>query len=133
MGSSGSGSFSDYPGGSGSGGAAGKPGGGVGGGGSSGSDPCDRAFEVELEDVGQSEYFAENGQVPPIGAAISITRKKRVVAVLDSGEVIGNLPTAHNDLAGCIEDGWTYAGSVVASGDSPPAPTVTIEVAGIAP
>lgn len=134
MGSSGSGNFSDYPGGRGSGaGGGGGSGAGGGGGGSSGGDPCDRAFEVELEDVKQSEYYSSMGGVPQVGTAISIERRKRMVAKADSGEVIGNLPTSLNDLAGCIEDGWSYVGTVVASADGAPEPSVTIEAAGVAP
>lgn len=135
MGSSGSGNFSDYPGGrgSGAGGSGSGPGAGASGGGSSGGDPCDKAFETELEDVKQSQYYSVTGGVPKVGTPITIERSKRMIARADSGDIIGNLPTSMNDLAACIEGGWSYVGTVVASADGAPEPSVTIEAAGIAP
>lgn len=129
MGSSGSGNLSDYPGGRGSSGGSGSGG----GGGSSGSDPCDRAFEVDLEDVKHSEFYTSKKALPPVGTAVTVERRKRLVATAQTGEVIGNFPTSYNDLAACIEDGWSYVGTVVASADGVPEPSITIEAAGVAP
>jgi hypothetical protein len=116
MGSSGSGRFSDYP---------GKPpkkissSGGRGGtaGGSSGEDPCDRAFSTELEDFEFSEYFKKHGTAPKIGTSVTIEKGKRIVARTKAGETLGNLPTKFNYLAGCIAGGRAYAGHVIAVSD----------------
>ena len=65
MGSSGSGSFTDYskqkP----------KPVGGKSGG-SSGDDKCGKAFNTSLEEVSRCHYFVSNGKVPPKGTEIKI-------------------------------------------------------------
>lgn len=138
MGSSGSGSFSDYPGsgrGGSGGGTSGGGSGGAGGGGAGGGggDPCDRAFSTELEDVQHSDYWNANGVVPPVGTEVEIVRKKRLVAQDTAGSSIGNLPTALNSLAACLEKGWTYVGTVQASSSGPPEPNVVIDVAAVAP
>lgn len=148
MGSSGSGSFSDYPGssrggsggsstgggsGGGDSGGGGSGGGGSGGGGNGGGDPCDRAFNTELEDVQQSDYWNTNGGVPPIGTEVEIVRRKRLVAQDAAGLSIGNLPTALNSLAACLEKGWTYVGTVQAASSGPPEPSIVIDVAAVAP
>jgi hypothetical protein len=114
MGSSGTSHFSDYP---------EKPkkklppkGGKTGtSGGGSGSDPCDKAFETELEDVGSSDYYRKHKAVPPKGTSVAIDLRTRLVAVTAKDEVVGNLPTKFNSLAQCIKDGWKYRGVVTYS------------------
>ena len=71
MGSTGSGSFSDY-----SGSRPKEEGQGGGGGGASGDDRCARAFSCDLEEVEHCNYFSENGDVPPANTALSIDGKK---------------------------------------------------------
>jgi hypothetical protein len=108
MGSSGSGSLSDY---------AKTPKTGSGGGssgGSSGSDKCGEAFTASLEDVAGHEYYVNHGSAPPVGTPLTIQVKGRVVAVIGT-ESAGSLPTRLNYLAGCLEDGFTYTGVVTAS------------------
>lgn len=108
MGSSGSGRFSDYSGklktGSGDGAS----------GGSSGSDKCTEAFTTSLEDVAIYSYFTKYGTVPPVGTQLEIAIRGRIVAIIGTDSV-GALPTQFNYLAGCIQDGFTYAGVVTAS------------------
>lgn len=135
MGSSGSGSFSDYPGskgGSPTGGAGGGAGadgvagaGGAAGiagatGGAAGADKCTQAFSTELEDVEQSPYYGATGSLPPLGTPLTIAHQKRIVAVDDQGRVVGNLPTALNHLAECLEEGFSYSGQVTSSNAGPP-------------
>lgn len=59
MGSTGPGSFSDYPGNVNA----------VKGvtGGESGINVCARGFRTRLEDVATSDYYQKNGNVPPVG------------------------------------------------------------------
>lgn len=114
MGSSGSGSFSDY---------SGQPkktgdGGGSSGGGS-GNDLCLQAFSVGLEDVGDYDLFKITGTVPAVGSALSLAHKGRIVALDTNGVTVGALPTKFNYLAACLKDGITYTGIVTHSTSSP--------------
>lgn len=114
MGSTGSGSFSDYP------GSRPKEGGqGDGGGGASGDDRCTRAFSCALEEVEQCDYFAANGGVPPVNTALSIVLRSRLFAVDASNQSVGALPTGFNYLADCMAAGFVYEGRVLASASTP--------------
>lgn len=107
MGSTGSGSFSDYP------GSRPKEGGqGVGGGGASGDDRCTRAFSCGLEEVDLCEYFSAHRDVPPAHTVLSIELRGRLLAVDTDGRSVGALPTKFNYLADCIAAGFTYEGRV---------------------
>jgi hypothetical protein len=121
MGSSGSGSFSDYPGtkakeveGDGSGMA----------GGASGVDKCKQAFHCLLEDVGNSDFYAQSNTVPATNTPLSIVfDKRRIFAVDANGVKVGALPTSFNYLAACLAAQVTYVG-VVRSSAVVPVPTV---------
>lgn len=121
MGSSGSGRFSDYP------GTKAKKAIGEGAGnegGTSGNDRCKQAFHVELEDVGNCDFYSKFKNVPAIGDPLSIIfDKRRVFAVDAKGVKVGALPTEFNYLVACLEDGITYVGVVSAAALSP-VPTV---------
>lgn len=115
MGSSGSGSFSDY---------SGAPAtNGIGGGGMSGVDKCQQAFSALLEEVAQCDYFMETGAVPANGRPLTIVFDKRIFAVDERGIKVGALPTSFNYLAACLRSGVTYTG-VVKSSALAPVPTV---------
>lgn len=126
MGSSGSGRFSDYPG-------SGAGGGSAGGGAPGYDDQCARAFSVSLEDVEHSTYFGNHGSVPPVGTELHVILAQRISAATASGEIVGNLPTRFNYLAGCLEAGFTYAGAVRNSSDGPPVAEVSVDFGSIAP
>lgn len=113
MGSTGSGSFSDYS------GSRPKGDNGAGGGGASGDDRCMRAFACALEEVEHCEYFTANGDVPPVGTVLSIEQRGRLFAVEASGLSVGALPTKFNYLADCMAAGFSYAGRVNASTTTP--------------
>lgn len=123
MGSTGSGSFSDYPGSRPKGGDQG-----AGGGGASGDDRCARAFSCALEEVEHCDYFSANGDVPPTNTALSIEQRGRLFAVDASGQTVGALPTRLNYLADCIAAGFTYEGRVNTSA-SAPAASVNVDFA----
>jgi len=114
MGSTGSGSFSDYP-----GSRPEKAGQGTGGGGASGDDRCERAFSCALEEVEHCDYFSEYGDVPPVSTALSIEQRGRLFAVDASGQSVGALPTRFNYLADCLAAGFGYEGHVTASASAP--------------
>ena len=121
MGSSGSGSFSDYPGtkakeveGDGAGMA----------GGTSGVDRCKQAFHALLEDVGNSNFYSQFRNVPAVGDQLGIVfDKKRIFAVDVNGVKVGALPTSFNYLAACLASDVTYVG-VVSSSAVAPVPTI---------
>jgi hypothetical protein len=113
MGSSGSGSFSDYS------GSSPKGGNGEGGGGASGEDRCGRAFACTLEEVEQCEHFAVNGSAPAVGSLLSIELRGRLLAIDGNGRSVGALPTRLNYLADCIVAGFTYFGRITASASVP--------------
>jgi hypothetical protein len=109
MGSSGSGSFSDYSG-------SKKP---DGTGGSSGKDLCRTAFTAKLEELEQCDFFVSNNTVPAVDTVLSILLDGRIFAVTENGTKVGALPTRLNYLAGCLKEGITYVGIVTVSGLQP--------------
>lgn len=84
---------------------------------------------IRLEDVQQSEYFAQHSTVPPKGAAVLLSKKlhfgRLVVVASDTNEIIGNLPTQYNFLLNCLNSGKNYFGNVVNS-DVKPVPYVVV-------
>lgn len=94
MGSTGSGSFSDYS------------------RNTEDDNRCEKAFSVKLQDVEQFEYYKKHDDVPPIGTVLSIALGKRLIAKTPDGEAVGSLPTSFNYLAGCLAQGYVYSGSV---------------------
>ncbi|NIG14199.1 hypothetical protein [Pantoea sp. Cy-640] len=123
MGSSGSGSFSDYS------GAKRQHDEKEGiSGGDSGVDQCKIAFSVALEDVAMHNYFLIKNNVPPPGTKIEIKFNNRlIVHETSSGYAIGALPTKYNYLLACLKDGFNYAGLVSTSYNSP-LPQVVVDL-----
>lgn len=114
MGSTGSGSFSDYS------GSRSKDGSdGAGGGGASGDDRCTRAFACALEEVELCDHFVAHENVPPNGTVLTIEQRGRLFAVDPNGQSVGALPTRFNYLADCMSAGFAYTGRVTASASSP--------------
>lgn len=118
MGSTGSGSFTDY-----SGAINGGPYGQGGAGGASGVDKCKQAFSCILEEVAQCDYYEQSSTVPEPRSELRIVFDKRMFAVDSNGTKIGALPTSFNYLAACLVDGVSYIG-VVRSSTVTPVPTV---------
>lgn len=114
MGSTGSGSFSDY-----SGSRPKEDKDGAGGGGASGDDRCERALACTLEEIEHCDYFTANGSVPPTDTVLTIEQRGRLFAVDSNGQSVGALPTGFNYLADCMRAGFTYTGRVTASASSP--------------
>ena len=119
MGSSGSGSLTDY--------SKRKP---VGNnnGGASGEDNCNKAFSTSLEEVSRCDYFLKHKTVPFPGTQVLLFFKgMRLTVETTKGEEVGYLPTKFNYLRACIAGGLNYAGTVSASSSSP-FPNVTVDI-----
>lgn len=119
MGSTGSGSFTDYSG-------SQNPKGSGGSGGSSGVDPCRQAFSCLLQEVAQCDFHRQHGTPPPVQTELSLKLNGRVLAVDVHGTTVGALPTSYNYLAACISSGIEYVG-VVTSSKPGAVPSVTAD------
>jgi len=123
MGSTGTGKFSDYPGGK-----------GKGKGGAANDDTpnqCDKAIgDIPLEDVARSEFYTTQNQVPPVHTVVKLRRNLvggRLAIETESGMVIGLLPSRHNYLLACLEQGYLYTGQVISSSQEP-IPKINIDL-----
>lgn len=120
MGSSGSGSLSDYS----------NPNSSAGGnsGGSSNVDRCNLAFATSLEEVSRCEYFKKIG-IPPTGTDVFVAFNKIRLVIIDTtrGYEIGYLPTKYNYIKNCLDDGFAYRGTV-RSNALKPFPSVFVDM-----
>lgn len=106
MGSIGSGTFSDY-----SRRKPSQPEGKDGGG--SGIDKCSLAFSTNLDDVGRCFFYINYSDVPQIDTVVSLAfNGVRIVVENSLGEEIGYLPTQYNYIRYCINEGFTYEGTI---------------------
>ncbi|MBK0378565.1 hypothetical protein [Mucilaginibacter segetis] len=121
MGSTGSGSFTDY--------SKRKPtNSDEANGGASGVDKCGTAFSAGLEEVARCFYFINYGDVPPVGTAVTVTFNGHRLAVETTlGEEIGYLPTRFNYIKVCLDSAFTYGG-VVSSARAKPSPNVSVDI-----
>lgn len=74
---------------------------------------------IRLEDVATSNYYVTHKSLPSNGEPVELNNtiyRKRLVVVVSTGEILGNLPTQYNYLINCIKKGMQYSGSVVLSG-----------------
>ncbi len=111
MGSTGSGSFSDYQ-------AYGKAEKGFNGG-EDFNDKCSLSFETFLEEVETSDYYREHAALPRVKSEVTILFKTRIAAIDNSGVVMGYLPTKYNYINGCLREGYMYSGEVTLVKDAP--------------
>lgn len=78
---------------------------------------------IRLEDVAISDYYVNHSSIPNVEEQVVVMptpHKKRMVVVLqNTQEIIGNLPVTYNYLMLCIANGMTYSGNVISSGLSP--------------
>ena len=119
MGSTGSGTFSDYHGHRGNRSAQG---------GESNEDKCEKAFSTDLEDVENCSYFKNNQNVPPVGTAVTVIfNDLRLEVIDDNKECVGYLPTKFNYLRTCLEDDFGYGG-VISSSSLTPIVSITVDI-----
>jgi len=139
MGSSGTNSFSDYPGSRGgsafgeqetaTSGQANSSGSGAPG----QSNSCERIINhALLEDVSRCQYFKTHQKVPPAGTDVYLSDNleggRLAVACAATGLTIGYLPTMHNDLFFCMQNGYAYRGRIISSSPKPvPNAKVTLQ------
>lgn len=121
MGSTGSGRFTDY-----SGANTGETTGSGGGGGSSGNDRCQQSFSCTLEEVAQCEYFVQTSSTPTTGTPLTLILEGRLFATTADNKKVGALPTSFNYLAACLASGFSYAGIIQTSTNSP-VPSVRVD------
>ena len=121
MGSTGSGTFSDY--------SKRKPKSPEdNNGGASGIDKCAIAFSTNLEEVSRCFYYRNTGKVPPSEVEVNISfNGSRLVAETKLGEEIGYLPTKYNYLRICMEDNYSYTGAIKSSKDTP-TPSISVDI-----
>ena len=119
MGSTGSGSFSDYHGYN--GGNSGENGG------ESGNDQCIRAFSTSLDEVASSDFYIKTKSLPIEGTEVIVVFDKRLLVVDKSGSGIGYLPTRYNYLRACMHDGFTYEG-VINKATTIPIPSIIVDI-----
>lgn len=120
MGSTGSGSFTDYTKTRSEDGSTG---------GTSGEDQCQLSISCLLEEVAQSSFYNTKQDVPPAGNTVLIQfMSPRIVAVdAISGKDCGALPTGYNYLLNCMESGYSYAG-VVSNSSNGLNPIIEIDI-----
>jgi len=121
MGSTGSGSFSDYHSFDGSGSEPGKNGG------ASGEDQCIRAFSTFLDEVSSNEFYKKTHTVPIEGIVVSVIFRDRLLVVDNAGTGIGYLPTKYNYLRACMNDGFIYEG-IISKSSIDPIPSVKVDI-----
>ncbi len=120
MGSTGSGSFTDY--------SQYKPTGSSGNGGGSGEDICGKAFSTHLQEVSRCFYYLNYNTIPPLGTDVKVRfNGLRLSVETLSGEEIGYLPTRYNYLKNCLADNFTYSGKVTSSTETP-VPSVHVDI-----
>lgn len=121
MGSSGSGSFTDYS-------KRKATTSTLENGGSSGVDSCGKAFNTPLEEISRCFYFINTGRVPAVQTEVRIFfNGVRLSVETLKGEEIGYLPTKFNYLKTCIDNGYNYQG-VVFSSSVRPIPSVLVDI-----
>lgn len=98
-------------------------------GGAPAHDSCTNAFSTKLEDVARSQYYASKGTLPANGTQVDVKISGRLVVYTAGGD-LGFLPTQYNYLAGCINRGFKYGGSVTSTATMP-VPTISVEIAPI--
>lgn len=121
MGSTGSGSFTDYSKRKSSSGENKD-------GGSSSKDICGKAFSAKLEDVSRCFFYMHFEKVPALGTEVKVFfNGVRMAVETEKGEEIGYLPTKFNYIRTCLADKFSYVGQVVAS-SMKPVPSVTVDM-----
>jgi hypothetical protein len=77
---------------------------------------------VNLEEVERSSYYQVHHRVPNQGVVVLVGTtlvQGRISVTTDNGEVVGYLPVEFSYLRRCIEQGFSYSGTVVSSALKP--------------
>lgn len=121
MGSTGSGTFSDY--------SSRKPKkNGDNNGGSSDIDKCGQGFSTVIEEISRCFYFMNAGTVPAVDSEVIVSfNGLRLVVETLLGEEIGYLPTKFNYIKVCLDNKFQYSGSISRSTNAP-TPSVIVDI-----
>ncbi|MBB5644893.1 hypothetical protein [Pedobacter cryoconitis] len=121
MGSTGSGSFTDYP--------NKKPTNEEkNNGGTSGIDKCGTAFSANLEEISRCTYYLKYKKVPSTGSEVLVFfNGYRLSIKTTKGEEVGYLPTKFNYLKLCLEDGFSFSG-VISDSRMTPTPSISVDI-----
>lgn len=96
-------------------------------GGSSGADKCQQAFESALEDVGRCFYYMNHNRLPPVQTSVVLTfNGVRLAVETEEGEELGYLPTSRNYLKACLDNGFGFIGSINSS-STKPTPSIRVD------
>ena len=90
-------------------------------------DKCALAFSTFIEDVDTCEYYSKKETLPAVGTEVYIDFKVRLVVKSNDGLIIGYLPTKYNYLRNCIVKDFKYTG-VVSNVSSTPINTVIVDI-----
>lgn len=95
-------------------------------------DMCRKEMKnVELEEIGRSEYFNNHSDVPPLMEPVLLDVKLengRLVVLLEAtSEKIGYLPSRYSNLLACMRKGFSYRGIIVYS-NLKPFPKVDVDL-----
>ncbi|MBL7866767.1 hypothetical protein [Flavobacterium lindanitolerans] len=100
-------------------------------GGASGADNCGQAFSTLLEEVSRCFFFINYSTIPPSGTEVTIAfNGVRLVAENSLGEELGYLPTKYNYLKYCLNDKFRYSGFIDHS-TLFPTPSIRVDIAPI--
>ena len=96
--------------------------------GSSGEDRCAKAFSTSLDEVSVCDYYKTNRNVPPVDTSVKIEFNLRLRVLEENNICVGYLPTKYNFLRACMADGFTYSGVIIESTSSP-IPSIVVDIA----
>ena len=84
---------------------------------------CEKNIKVSLEEVAMCTYYSDHGGVPPVNTDVDVISKlvggRIGVETSTDSELIGYLPTEYNYLRQCMEQGYSYSGTVTSSSLKP--------------
>lgn len=79
---------------------------------------CSQVFSTFLTDV--NAYVRRHESVPAVHTVLAIKLvNDKLVAVDNSGNELGYLPSRYSYLADCIEHGYSFTGKIIASSLTP--------------
>lgn len=97
-------------------------------GGSSNTDKCGLAFSTYLDEVSRSFYYVNKKSLPSSGTEVSVSfNGSRLVVETKIGEELGYLPTRFNYLKVCMDDGFKYHGTV-SNSRLKPIPAISVDI-----
>jgi hypothetical protein len=92
---------------------------------------CEKNLKVSLEEVAICTYYSNKSDVPLVNTDVDVISKlvggRIGVKTSTDSELIGYLPTEYNYLRQCMEQGYSYSGTVTSS-SLKPIPKITVSL-----